>query len=270
MKAQTLLTWKLFVAWVDGNIPWSWNNCITNCLRCSRIFRCPFSLPSLTAVLCDGVLGVRGERSELSSAASTAFTQSKKCQVSMWFHNMTKVGTHISADRCWSLARKSGFPSRRKRLTVLQMTSHFQDLTARRLLDLGKRRSLKKLCKYCTIINTHLVWATVEASYDNFVWRLGAMMALILRLETDSLAAWTVAESWTCSRSRLASKHYEKNNFQILKPMQSQWKVWLTCPCRLFWIFCTFSTWPVATFDFENHRSLQKSALAVLMEPDWW
>lgn len=81
------VTWKLLVAIVDGNIPCSWNSCMTSCRRCSKIFLWPFSLASFTAAdLCDGVFGVRGDLSELSSAARTALTQSNRIKIMNFIH----------------------------------------------------------------------------------------------------------------------------------------------------------------------------------------
>lgn len=70
----------MLVAWEDGNIPCSWNSCITRLRRCSRIFRWPFSSAELTD-RADGVLGVRGDRSALSAAIST--TEKKPLYCSM-------------------------------------------------------------------------------------------------------------------------------------------------------------------------------------------
>lgn len=79
-KMSLWASWKLLVAWDDGNMPCSWNSCITRLRRCSRIFRWPFSSAELTD-RADGVLGVRGDRSALSAAIST--TEKKPLYCSM-------------------------------------------------------------------------------------------------------------------------------------------------------------------------------------------
>lgn len=61
--------WKLLVACDVGNIPWSWNNCMTKLRRCSRTLRWPLSSAELTD-RAEGVFGVRGERSALSVVIS--------------------------------------------------------------------------------------------------------------------------------------------------------------------------------------------------------
>ena len=66
-------TWKAEVAWVEGKIPSSWNNCMTSCRRCSRIRRCPFSWS-----LPPGVFGVRGELASPLSVMSDPVVQYTK------------------------------------------------------------------------------------------------------------------------------------------------------------------------------------------------
>lgn len=80
-------TWKSFVSFELGNIPHVLNNSMTSCRRCSNVLRWPFSAgPSGPLLLrpagvdilppvdggCNGVRGVRGERSSFRLTSETA------------------------------------------------------------------------------------------------------------------------------------------------------------------------------------------------------
>lgn len=95
LRETRCLTWKVFVACDEGNIPCSWNNCMTSWRLCSSILRCPFSDASVDAadLGCEGVFGVRGERSMLSSEANTAFTQTVEGKIKLdWNSKILNFG----------------------------------------------------------------------------------------------------------------------------------------------------------------------------------
>lgn len=105
-------TWKVFVACVDGNMPWSLNNCMTNVRLCSNILRCPFSFSTVVADLCccDGVLGVRGERSDSSERICCSILKSggkKRLPIEL---NELADGVQddiaLSCSDCWSSSTK--------------------------------------------------------------------------------------------------------------------------------------------------------------------
>lgn len=169
---------------VEGNIPCSWNNCMTSCRRCSKIFLCPFSLAS-EAVFWEGVLGVLGERSQLSSAARTAFTQSEWREIS--FEYVMRVCLDLRLN--WSML-KSG---PKKRLPIMNEAADgvADDMALRS--DCSSSAWAKKENKNIThnsvlqLFPTHQASAMAAASCGSSGWKLSVTMARKSRWATDNL-----------------------------------------------------------------------------------
>lgn len=99
-------TWKTLVAWVEGKYPYSWNNCITRFLRCSRTFLCPFS-PEES--LRPGVRGVLGEQSQFSKsvAGKTHKLVLRLPIMKSQYSNAYTSNRHLLTVRRWSWAQKT-------------------------------------------------------------------------------------------------------------------------------------------------------------------